>query len=232
MNIDFPINWQISELPSVGFSLDNIYKAIANNLTGTVDEVLLPTADPTENIATGEPFFDGSSWFVWHPDELDYKPVRTKIGNVTIEGDPSADRVQNVQAKSGTVALLDDTYKIRDTVYLKEGLVLIDWDKGSKFLCVLSGNRQPAFYMTNSKDGMKINVLVVNNGTKQTIGTWDSSIKWPSGVVPAIPAATAGRAASLIVTIRNINGNIYAESVNQTHDPITDKATASGLISL
>lgn len=232
MNVEFPVNWKIHELPLSGFSLTNLYDALTQNLYGSIDDTVLPSvSDPAVELAGSYPVFSGTNWQIWDEANSTYKPLAIKVGNVTLASEPTANRVQSMQSKSGTVALLEDTYKIRDTVHLKEGLVMVDWDLGTRFQCILSGNRQPAFYMAHSKAGMKIDILVVNNGTKQTIGTWDSAIKWPSSVTPAIPAATGGVSTSLLVTLRNVNGTIYGESTNRTHGYIADQSEATGLIS-
>ena len=187
--MDFPINLIIPDLRPSQFTIRSIANELAQNIVGTVDEVLL--------------------------DSETYVPSETiRSGNITLQSSPSANRLQRIQEKDGTIALLDDAYGIRDTVILPEGLVSVDWRVSDSFLCMLSGSRQSAFYMFHQKDNMKIDLLLVNNGTNQTVGAWDPLIKWPAATPPTMPAATVGSSSLLWVTIRDINNLLYGESVS------------------
>lgn len=221
MAIEFPVNYNIHDLTVTGFTLANVYKALGQNISGSIDEVVLPAvADPNFDKSHFAPWFDGSAWNVWDRDGSTYKPTTSVIGNVTLSSTPTANRVQLVQNKSGTIALLDDVYKIRPSITLQEGLVSVDWDIASQFRVILSGNRQSVFYMQHSKAGMTIGITVINSGTNQVINAWDAAIKWPAATPPTMPASNSGYAKALRVTLRNINGTIYGDSTSHDHKVI------------
>jgi hypothetical protein len=201
--MDFPIDLTISELRPLDLSPRGIGQAIVDNMYGTVQSGLLD-ADLLSQTDGPLPVYEG------------VQPFGIKSGNVTIQSAPSVNRNQIFQNKDGVVALLDDAYHIRDAVILPEGLVSVDWNTGSDFICILSGNRQSTFYMFNSKAGMEIDLLLVNNGTNQTVYAWDPLIMWPTGTPPTMPAATAGSSSLMKVNLVNVNGVIYGESSNFT----------------
>ena len=214
----FLVNWQIHDLPVLSFTLNNIYRALSQNLTGTIDNTVLPAVvDPTQERSHFAPWLNGSTWYVWDADINGYKPAVVFADKVKLDASPTANRIQTLQNKSGTVATLDDVYKIRDTVVLLEGLVSVDWDKGIMFQCTLNGKRQSAFYMAHSKPGMKIKLQIINKGTNQTVGAWDAAIKWPANTAPTVPASKPGTSNSIIVTLENINGTIYGDSSAYEH---------------
>lgn len=229
--MDFPVNYQIHELPVLGFTLENLYVALTENLSGTIDEVVLPAAGD-DQVSSFAPSFSGDSWKVWDDNLKAYVPALTQVGNVTLSASPTANRLQMVQDKAGVVALLDDAYGIRSTVILREGLVSVDWDKGNNFRLTLGANRQSAIYMTHSKPGMEIDLLVVNSGTNQTV-VWDPAIQWQAATASQPPAAAPGMAKGVLVTLRNIGGIIFAEGINYTAlNQVTDLGTPTGLISV
>lgn len=231
MDTSFPVNYQIHDLPTLGFTLENIYYALANNITGSIDDTVLPAvSDPEQDQSHFAPWFTGDSWNVWDDTLKAYIPATTIVGNVTLTANATADRLQHIQNKAGIIALTSDAYIARETVILREGLVSVDWDKASSFRCALGVNRQTAIYMTHSKPGMEIELLVVNNGTSQTVA-WDPAIQWPSGTAAQPPAAVPGQAKALLVTLKNIAGTIYADFLNYALDPISDLGTPTGLIS-
>lgn len=216
-DITFPVNYSIHDLPVLGFTLGNIYTALAQNIAGSIDSVILPAvADPSFDKSHFAPWFDGASWNIWDFERSTYRPTGVSIGNVRLNSEPTDNRVQYVQNKSGVIALLDDAYRIRPTITLQEGLVSVDWDSGSNFKVTLSGNRKSVFYMQHTRAGQTIRILIINSGTNQTINAWDSTIIWPAGTAPVMPAANPGSAKAMIVMIRNINGILYGES--QTYD--------------
>lgn len=218
LGTQFLVNWNIHDLPVLSFTLNNIYSALHQNLTGTIDDTVLPSvADPSQQKSSFAPWLNGSSWYVWDNDLKGYRPAVVFADKVKLDASPTANRIQTLQNKSGTVALLDDAYSVRDTVILPEGLVSVDWDRGIRFKCALSGNRQSAFYMTHSKPGMKIKLQVINKGTSQTVGTWDPLIKWPANTAPTMPAAKPGTSSSIIIGLENINGTIYGDSSAYEH---------------
>src|SRR2546430_15606519 len=156
MDTQFNVNAHIHEFPLRGFSLNNIYTALVQNLSGSIDETILPAvSNPDLAESSLAPFLDGSLWRVFDSDLSAYKPTKVKIGNVTLTADPTADRLQQVQNKAGVWALLDDAYHVQDVITLQEGLVSVDWNEGFNFQVILSGNRQSAFYMQHSKPGME-----------------------------------------------------------------------------
>lgn len=231
MDVNFPVNYQIHDLPALGFTLENIYYALANNITGSIDDTVLPAvSDPSQDQSHFAPWFTGDSWMVWDDTLKGYIPATTVVGNVTLTASPTADRQQSLQDKSGVIALTDDAYLTRETVILREGLVSVDWSKASYFRCALGANRQTAIYMTNSQPGMEIELLVVNNGTSQTVA-WDPVIQWPSAVAAQPPASTPGQANAVLVNLKNIAGTIYADYLNYVLNPISDLGTPTGLIS-
>jgi hypothetical protein len=219
MDTEFPVTYKVKELPVLGFTMSNIFSALVNNLQGSIDSVLLPVATEGQPHARQAPVFTGQGWRVWDKGIRDYRPLATRVGNTRFDADPTADRTQLVQNKDGVIALLDDTYGIRDTVVVPEGIISVDWDKGSTFKCVLSQDRKSAFYMIHSRPGMKLDILVINQGTDQ-VPIWDPLIHWPDATEPGMPVAGAGEAASLLVTLENINGVIYGESQAQAHSAI------------
>ena len=196
--MDFPVSLQVPELRPKSQTMRGILSDLVDNMTGQVESGLLDA----EELQTGPETFEG------------VQPFTYKAGNVTLQGTPTANRLHQFQNKNGVVALLDDAYGVRPTVILPEGLVSVDWDVSDNFLVVLDGRRQPAFYMTHSKPGMEIDLLLVNNGTNQTVGTWDPLIKWPAATSPTMPAANSGTSALLLVTIENIAGTMYGEYLN------------------
>ena len=214
---EFPVNYNIHELPVTGIDLNSLYNALVSNLSGSIDEVVLPASLEPEDPIT--PRFDGAGWKVWDEELNTYKPDGLFLGHVALDASPTSNRIQDMQAKSGTIALLDDIYGKRETITLQEGLVSVDWDKASSFRVILSGNRETAFYMFHSRPGMEIDLLIINNGTNQTVGAWDPAVEWQLGVIPDVPPANPGSASSLLVTLRNVNGTIYAETVNQEQHP-------------
>ena len=219
MITEFPVNYHIHDFPVLGYSLGNIYTALARNISGSSEEAVLPAvANPSYDQSHFAPYFDGETWRVW--DDGGYKPVATVVNNVQLVAAPSANRTQQLQAKDGVIALLDDVYGVRSTITLQEGLVSVDWDIGSKFQVILSGNRATTLYMQHSRPGRTIDILITNSGTNQVVADWDSNILWQGGTPPSMPAAEAGAAKSLIVTIRNINGLMYGEYLNAAHNPI------------
>lgn len=235
--ITFPVNYNIHELPILGFTLRNIYDALVANLSGSIDETILPAADnplsgSIDQIGTSfAPMFTGDGWNIWDDKLKVYRPTTPRVGNVSLEASPTQDRLQGIQNKDGRVALLEDAYRIRETLVLREGLVSVDWDKTNSFQCSLGTNRKSAIYMTHSKPGMEIDLLLINDGTAQQV-VWDSSIKWPAATAPQPPAAAPGISNAVLVTLRNINGTIYGEYLNYSFKPVTDKGTPTGLISV
>lgn len=222
MTIDFPVNYSIHDLTISGFTLRNVYNSLVQNISATIDDtVLAGTENPMSDQSDNAPWFDGSGWNVFDPSINDYKSTRVQVGSISLSAAPSANRLQQLQNKSGTVALLDDVYGIRPTITLQEGLVSVDWNIATSFRVILSGNRTSSFYMMNSMPGMRIKLLIVNSGTNQVVGAWDSNINWPAGTAPSMPASTPGAAKSLLVIIRNINGTLYGESVSQEQKSLT-----------
>jgi hypothetical protein len=196
--MDFPVALQIPELRPKSQTMRGILSELVDNMTGQVESGILDA----EELPAGPETFEG------------IQPFTYKVGNVTLQGTPTDDRLHTFQNKTGVVALLDDAYGVRPTVILPEGLVSVDWDVSDNFLVVLDGRRQSTFYMTHSKAGMEIDLLLVNNGTNQTVYAWDSAIKWPAATPPTMPAALSGTSALLLVTIENINGIMYGEYLN------------------
>ena len=194
--MDFPITLLIPTLRPKDATQRGIASELVDNMGGSVDSGLLPSGS------------------------IDFEPTGNQVGNVTLDSQPTSDHQQSLQNKQGVIALLDDVYGIRDTVILPEGLVSVDWDSGKSFLCVLSGNRQSTFYMFHSKAGMEITLLLVNNGTAQTVHAWDAAIKWAGGTAPAMPAATPGGGAIMKVNLVNVNQVIYGEGVNYSGPPV------------
>lgn len=224
MNTTFDVDYVIHDLTVSGYTLNNIYNSIAKNIRGTIEDTILPfVANPMQAQSTAAPYFDGETWYVFSVDTNTYIPTKITVGNVSLSANPTVNRLQRVQSKSDTIALLDDVYGKRNTITLQEGLVVVDWSMATNFRVILSGNRQTVFYMQNSQIGMRVRVLVVNNGTNQTVNSWDSAIKWPGGSAPSVPAADAGGAKSLLATIRNINGTLYGESITQSQGAISKK---------
>ncbi len=189
--MDFPVSLHIPQLNPAKLAPREVAIAIVDNMLGSVESGVLEA----EN------------------NEIELSPNTLVVQGVKITASPSANRIQTLQNKSGVIALVDDTYRIQDTVILPEGLVSVDWDMGRNFLCILSGNRQSAFYMAHSRAGMERNLVIVNNGTNQTVGTFDPLINWPASTAPTMPAATAGSSALLKISLRNIGGVIYGESL-------------------
>jgi hypothetical protein len=229
--MDFPIELNIAELRPKEFTMRRLAEAILENMTGIVQEGLMyASTDPDPQVGPA-PMFDGKSWQSWETSEYRYSPINVQVNSVILESDPTANRLQLIQNKDGVIATLDEAYGIRDTVILQEGLVTVDWSKGNDFLCVLSGNRQSAFYMAHSKAGMEIDILLVNNGTNQLVGGWDALIQWPGGAPPVMPSAKSGTSARQKVTLRNINGTIYGEFLSYAHaDPAPYNALQPFLI--
>jgi hypothetical protein len=215
---DFPIELHVAELRPAEFTLNRLSEALVENMSGTVKEVLMDASIDTEPThgAGAAPKFTGGTWYSWEQSLHTYTPVDTRIGDVLLAANPSIDRRQVLQNKDGVIALHDDVYWISPTVLLVEGLVTIDWAKGTNFLCILSGNRKSAFYVAHSKPGMEIDVLLVNNGINQLVEAWDPLVLWPGGTQPVMPAALPGTSARQKITLRNVNGIIYGEYVNYT----------------
>ena len=227
MSIQFPVTTHINELPVLGFTLNNLYNSLIANLKGKAGGVLLEsTLSPTPSVTT--PWFDGASWNVWKSELTSYQPVSIIADGVKLSSAPTQNRVQTLQAQDGVIALLDDLYNIRPTITLQEGLVSVDWNMASSFIVILSGDRESALYMINSNPGMSIRILLVNSGTSQTV-TWDSAIKWQGGTAPPVPVSKPGTSNTQLVTLRNINGVIYAEYTNQACRAFT-QSDASGAV--
>lgn len=189
--MEFPVILHIPEFRPLAITPKEIARSLVNNMSGVVESGIVDSEDDFKvNLST------------------------IQVNGVTLTSDPTADRQQTLQNKSGVIALLDDAYGIGDTVILPEGLVSVDWDMGKRFLVTLSGNRQSAFYMFHSKPGMEIDLLLVNQGTNQTVGAWDAAIKWPAGTPPSMPPALSGASALMKVNLVNVNGVIYGESLN------------------
>lgn len=226
--INFPIELHVAQLRPKEFSLRRVAEELVENMVAWVqDGIMDATTDPDPSEAVGRaPKFDGGSWYSWEPANNKYAPIEVWVKNVEFQASPTSDKRQIFQNKNGIVALQDDAYGIRDTVILPEGLVSVDWDMGSDFLCILSGNRQSAFYMSHSKPGMEIVLLLVNNGTNQIVSQWDPIIHWPAATAPVIPAANPGTSTRQFVDLRNVNGTIYGEFINYTDiDPIAYSAS-------
>jgi hypothetical protein len=196
--MDFPVSLQIPELRPKSQTMRGVLYELVENMTGQVESGILDA----EELQTGPSTFEG------------VQPFTLKSGNVILQGTPTANRLHQFQNKNGVVALLDDAYGVRPTVILPEGLVSVDWDVSDNFMVVLDGRRQSTFYMTHSKAGMEIDLLLVNNGTNQTVYAWDPLIKWPASTPPTMPAASSGTSALLLVTVENVGGVMYGEYLN------------------
>ena len=232
MSTEFNVNAKIQDLPIYGFTLNNIYKAIAQNLYGTIDETILPSfSNQDASRSSFSPWLDGLSWKVFDSNIHGYRPTTVAVSNISLASEATANRVQLLQNKDGVWALLDDTYNMRPVVTLQEGLVNVDWDIGSNFQVTLSGNRQSAFYMTHSRAGMEIDLLVTNSGTNQT-ASFDPAIVWQGGSAPTMLASMPGASKSILITIRNINGTMYGEISNYEHSPVNSMALSKASASL
>jgi hypothetical protein len=223
METNFPVNYTIKDLSYTPLKLRDLWDALASNLQATVDEGIIG-ARSIANPATEEsPWLDAGTWKVWDDTSKAYTPAGVIVGSVQLSAEPTANRLQTIQDKDGTIALLDDAYGIRETVILPDGAVGVDWDSGTNFLCRIK--RKTYFHMQHSRSGMRRRLWVVNSGTNNTL-LWDAAIKWPTGGAPAMPAAPAGGAASLMVTLYNINDIIYAEYQTQTGIGVGDSPGA------
>jgi hypothetical protein len=226
MSVNFPIKHEIHDLTIQGYSLGNIYRALSQNITGYVEEVLLPIHQEgqAEDLRSSviAPWLNASTWFYFDLHKLAYLPTKLATGSVSLAADPTAERLQATQDKNGTVALLTDVYGAIDTISLPEGTCIVDWDIGRNFKCTLSHNRVTYFAMAHSRAGMEIQLLVVNAGGNQSI-LWDSLISWPNNTPPTMPVSQAGSAKSILVNLRNVNGVIYGESQAQEHPPVLEE---------
>lgn len=212
METSFPVNYKIKDLAYTPLKLRDVWDALANNLEATIDEGVIG-ARSIVNPATEEaPWLDSGTWKVWDDTAKAYVPSSPVVGSVILAADPTANRLQTIQDKDGTIALLDDAYGIRETVILPDGAVGVDWDTGTTFLCEI--RRKTYFHMQHSRSGMRVRLWVINAGTNNTL-LWDAAIKWPTGGAPSMPAAPAGGFASMLVTLRNIDNIIYAEYQTQ-----------------
>jgi hypothetical protein len=199
--MDFPVSLHIPDFRPLDNSLKGIASSLPDSMVGSIESGVIDTEELAQ-VNGPSPVFEGNQAF------------GIKVNNVTLQSTPTDNRNQIFQDKDGVVALVDDIQGLRPTVILPEGLVSVDWSVADNFMCILSGNRQSAFYMAHSKDGMKVKLLLVNQGTNQTVGTWDASINWPAGSAPSMPSALVGASAFLLVELRNINNIIYGESLS------------------
>jgi hypothetical protein len=203
----FPVYYEVAELDSA-FTLQDIYDKLVENLSGYVDSFISGGQEYS-------PKFNGVSWMVW--DGQKYIVPNPSVGLLKLDGDPTSDRIQTMKDQDGVIALLDDVYGIRDTVVLPDGAVGVDWDRSNSFKCIIK--RITYLHMQHAREGMTVNILIVNNGTDNTIN-WDASIKWPKDTTPQMPVSASGASVSMLVTLRKVNGIIYGESQLQTHPVI------------
>jgi hypothetical protein len=221
MKTEFPVAYNIHDLTVRGYTLGNIYNSLVQNLSGSIEDTILPAvSDPTKDQSSFSPWFDGASWHVWDDARSAYKPTSVIVGNVSLDASPTANRTHQVQNKDGVIALIEDVYNTRGTITLQEGLVSVDWDMSDSFRVILSGNRSTALYMTHSKPGREIMVILTNSGTNQVVGTWDPVIKWPGATAPSMPASTPGASKSVMVNLVNLDGVIYGEYLNFEHSSV------------
>ena len=186
------------------------------NLRGTIDSASvlggqIGGVDPDSDIG---PWLDGTTWKVWNGSG--YVPTMVKVGgagyvvqlgNYTTSGDQSIlpDRIQTLQDKDGTVALLSDVYVGRPCVTLSGATPTIDWNLSNHFTQVLPSN--VTVTQKNSQPGQRIVVTLKNNGTSYTV-TWSGPVFWPSGSAPTQTASSTDK-----YVLENIGGSILAEQV-------------------
>lgn len=213
-----PISFTADPLPAdFSGSLQDFQTRFLLNLTGTISEtqVLIGQiggAKPETNVG---PWLNNNTWYIWNG--IEYVPTTIRVGgagytvqlgNYTTSGDSKSsilpDRIQTLQDKDGTVALLSDVYEGRPAVTLTGTAPTIDWSQGHHFVETLSGNT--TVKMSNSVDGQKIAVALRNNATSYTV-TWPTYVFWPNGT----PTQTASKTDLYI--FRNIGGSILGRQV-------------------
>jgi len=189
------------------------------NLRGEIpdSQVLAGQSGGTRPTSDVGPWFNGQAWHVWNGSEYVPSPIKIgsggyviQLGDYTTVGDSDSilpDRVQTLQDKDGTVALLSDVYEGRPTISLSGATPMIDWSLSDSFTEVLPSNIVVS--MKNSQPGQEIVVTFKNNATAYTV-TWPSAppIFWPTG---SAPAQTASKTDMYI--LKNIGGSILARQV-------------------
>jgi hypothetical protein len=190
------------------------------NLHGHIEDTQVLTgqiggARPTQDVG---PWFSNDTWHSWNGSE--YVPATVKVGGAgyvvqlgdyTSVGDgvsnPLPNRIQTLQDKDGTVALLDDVYVGRPPVVLSGTTPVIDWNLGHHFVEVLPGNT--TFRHINSKPGQRIVLLARNNTTSYTTTFAPTpAIFWPAGTAPSQTALKTD-----MYIFDNIAGSILGRQV-------------------
>lgn len=163
-------------------------------------------SQPTTNIG---PWLNNGTWYVWSGST--YVPTTIKVGsaNFTVTVLPElvsgVARIQTLQDKDGTVALLSDVYQGQPTVVLTTTTPVIDWSLGNKYFAqTLSGDT--TYQIINAKDGQRKVIAVTNSGTSYAV-TWPSSIFWAGGT----PTQTASK--TDLYVLYNINGSLIGRQI-------------------
>jgi hypothetical protein len=197
-------------------TLEDFRERFLLNLRGTIDDTAVLTgqiggARPTTNVG---PWLNNGTWYVWNG--ADYVPTTVKVGGsnyvVQLSNEFVAsksvvpNRVQTLQDKDGTVALLSDVYEGRAVVTLTGTTPTIDWSLSHQFSQLLTGNT--TLKQINSKDGQQIWYTAKNGATPYTL-TWPAGIYWPAGVAPT----QSGANKTDLYILTNIGGSVIGRQV-------------------
>ena len=199
-------------------SLQDFQTRFLQNLRGSIDETSvlggqMGGSKPTSDVG---PWFNGDSWHIWNGS--DYVPATVKVGGAgfvvqlgdyTTAGasDILPNKIQTLQDKDGTIALLSDVYVGRPCVTLIGTTPTVDWSLGHHFTQILGGNTTVRH--SNSQPGQRIVVSLKNNATSYSV-TWSSTpaVFWPAGTPPSQTASKTD-----LYIFENVAGSIFGRQV-------------------
>lgn len=218
---NFPVNFTDSPL--------GVFKAFIRRLRCYLSEndVITGKTSGTAPIYNVGPWFynlgsNDSHFWVWSDTQGGYVPdikqvaANGFVGTLSRELNTSSNSL-TLRDLSGTVALLIDVLIPRATVVIPSSNI-IDWATGDQFVRRLTANTTFTFANLTAR---QICVSLENNGTAHT-ATFPAAVKWPGGVVPTMPTASAGIDKVGVFYFYRNNGTTYGElGINATTSPLT-----------
>lgn len=204
--MDIPIKFQDGTFTFTSGDPEDLKDAIVSGLQAVVDgDYIIPGriggAQPTD----GRVWLNDGAWYYF--DGALYRPIKIKVGNTSFQieliSNPTADRTQTLQNKTGTIALTSDIYTPRPTVEVFGTTPNLDWSASNSFFETIGANIVVSF--TNSLPGQEIDFVVNANSPSRTV-TFPSSVYPVGGALVPQTAPGVDR-----YHLSNIAGQIYVE---------------------
>lgn len=205
---------------TVDLDLDSV--VITGQVAGT---------EPTTNIGLWFPPVSGSTTspsgliYAWNSGSAKYLPAPLVAGQLIgstiyltqLQSTSTADRIQKLPDKNGTIALLSDISTGTGTKTLSGGSVTVNWEDRKTAYITLTSNCTITLSGTPTDDQWQ-DFWIENNITAYTV-TWPATVIWPAGTAPT--QTTAGAGERRIDHIRlyhvGIGGTIFGEAVKQDY---------------